>query len=62
MTPVTFYEGLLLPCLLDTELEHDYVWAESAYSGECFEVLLSLGKFESLIHEKGARVAPLRVV
>jgi len=31
----------------------------SAYSGECFEDLLSLGGFESLIHEKGARNHPL---
>ena len=45
----------MLPRLLDPENEHDYVWADSAYSGECFEELLSLGKFESLIHEKGAR-------
>jgi hypothetical protein len=39
--------------------EHDYVWADSAYSGECFNDLLSLGGFESLIHEKGARNHPL---
>jgi IS5 family transposase len=45
----------MLPRLLDPENEHDYVWADSAYSGECSEELLNLGKFESLIHEKGAR-------
>ena len=44
----------MLPRLLDPENKHDYVWADSAYSGECFENLLSLGGFESLIHEKGA--------
>ena len=49
----------MLPRLLDPENEHDYVWADSAYSGECFEDLLSLGGFESLIHEKGARNHPL---
>jgi IS5 family transposase len=49
----------MLPRLLDPENEHDYVWADSAYSGECFEELLSLVKFESLIHEKGARNHPL---
>jgi transposase, IS5 family len=49
----------MLPRLLDPENEHDYVWADSAYSGECFEELLSLGGFESLIHEKGARNHPL---
>jgi transposase, IS5 family len=45
----------MLPRLPDPESKHDYVWADSAYSGECFEELLSLGKFESMIHEKGAR-------
>ncbi|CAK6696139.1 hypothetical protein IFHNHDMJ_01964 [Synechococcus sp. CBW1107] len=49
----------MLPRLLDPENEHDYVWADSAYSDECFEDLLSLGRFESLIHEKGARNHPL---
>ena len=32
---------------------------DSAYSGEFFADLLSLGGFESLIHEKGARNRPL---
>jgi len=41
----------MLPRLLDPKNEHDYVWADSAYSGECFEALLGLGGFESLIHE-----------
>ena len=45
--------------LLDPENEHDFVWADSAYSVECFADLLSLGGFESLIHEKGARNHPL---
>jgi hypothetical protein len=49
----------MLPHLLDPENEHDYRWADSAYSGECFEELLKLGKLESLIHEKGARNHPL---
>jgi transposase, IS5 family len=40
----------MLPKLLDPENEHDYVWADSAYSGECFEDLLSIGGFESQIH------------
>jgi IS5 family transposase len=41
--------------LLDPESEHDCVWADSAYSGECFEEFLSLGGIESMIHEKGSR-------
>ena len=49
----------MLPLLLDPENEHDYVWADSAYSGQCFEDLLSLGGFESRIHEKGSRNHPL---
>lgn len=49
----------MFPRLLDPENEHDYVWADSAYSGECFEDLLNLGGFESLIHENGARNHPL---
>ncbi len=40
-------------------MQHDYVWADFAYSGECFEELLSLGGFESLIQEKGVRNHPL---
>jgi hypothetical protein len=49
----------MLPRLLDPENEHDYVWADSAYTGESFKYLLNLGVFESLIHEKGARNHPL---
>ena len=59
VTPANIHDSQMLPCLLDPENEHDYVWADSAYSGECFEDLLSLGGFESLIHEKGARNNPL---
>jgi len=44
---------------LDPENEHDFVWADSAYSSDSFEQLLSLGGFESLIHEKGTRNHPL---
>jgi len=49
----------MLPKLLDPEDQHDHVWVDSAYSGECFEDLLSLGDFESYIHERGARNHPL---
>ncbi|QPN65280.1 transposase [Synechococcus sp. CBW1006] len=59
VTPANIHDSQLLPRLLDPENEHDFVWADSAYSGECFEDLLSLGGFESLIHEKGARNHPL---
>ena len=45
--------------LLELENQQYYAWADSAYSCECFEDLLSLGGFESCIHEKGARNHPL---
>jgi IS5 family transposase len=59
VTPANIHDSQMLPKLLDPENQHDYVWADSAYSGECFEDLLSLGGFESRIHEKGARNHPL---
>ena len=59
VTPANIHDSQMLPHLLDPENEHDNVWADSAYSGERFEKLLSLGGFESLIHKKGARYKPL---
>jgi IS5 family transposase len=59
VTPANIHDIQMLPHLLDPENEHDYVWADSGYSGDCFEDLLSLGGFECLIHEKGARNNPL---
>ena len=59
ITPANVHDSQMLPSSLDPENEHDFVWADSAYSGESFEQLLSLGGFESLIHEKGARNHPL---
>ena len=34
VTPANIHDSQMLPCLLDPENEHDYVWADSAYSGE----------------------------
>jgi len=45
--------------LLDPENQDDYVWADSAYSGERFKDLLSLAGFKNRIHEKGTRNHPL---
>jgi len=42
----------MLPMLLDPENQDDYVWADSAYSGERFKDLLSLAGFENRIHER----------
>ncbi len=59
VTPANVHDSQMLSRVLDPENEHDCVWVDSAHSGECFEDLLSLGGFESLIHEKGARNHPL---
>ena len=47
------HDSQMIPLLLDPENQDDYVWADSAYSGQRFKDLLSLGGFESRIHEKG---------
>ena len=59
VTPANIHDSQMLPMLLDPENTDDYVWADSAYAGKCFEDLLSLGGFESCIHEKGSRNHPL---
>jgi IS5 family transposase len=59
VTPANIHDSQMLPMLLDPENQDNYVWADSAYSGQCFEDLLSLGGFESRIHEKGSRNYPL---
>jgi len=59
VTPANIHDSQMLLRLLDPEDKHGYVWADAAYSGECFEDLLSLGGFESRIHEMGARNHPL---
>ena len=40
-------------------INNDYVWADSSYSGERFKDLLSLAGFENRIHQKGLRNHPL---
>jgi IS5 family transposase len=59
VTHANIHDSQMLPLLLDPENEHDYIWADSAYSGECFDDLLSLGGFESLIHEKALAIIHL---
>jgi len=49
----------MLPMLLDRENQNKYVWADSTYSGQCFEDLLSRGGFESRIHEKDRAITIL---
>ena len=43
MTPANIHDSQMLPMLLDPENTDDYVWADSAYAGECYENLLNLG-------------------
>jgi transposase, IS5 family len=52
----------MLPMLLDPENQDDYVWADSAYSGERFKDCFSLVGFENRIHEKGSRNHSLSAV
>ncbi len=59
VTPANIHDSQMLPMLLDPENQDDYVWADSAYSGERFKDLLSLTGFENRIHEKGTRNHPL---
>jgi IS5 family transposase len=59
VTPASIHDSQMIAHLLDPENEHDFVWADSAYSGECIRDLLDLAGFESLIHEKGVRNHPL---
>jgi IS5 family transposase len=61
VTAANIHDSQMLPSLLDPENEHDGVWADSAYPGQCFQDLLDRAGFESLIHEKGARNHPLSV-
>ncbi|MGB5136657.1 MAG: transposase [Prochlorococcaceae cyanobacterium] len=59
-TPANVHDSQMLSHLLDPENnKHDYVWADSTYSGECFSDLLNLGGFECLIQENGAHNHPL---
>ena len=50
VTPANIHDSQMLPMLLDPENHDDYVWADSAYSGERFKDLLSLAGFENRIH------------
>ena len=59
VTPASIHDSQMIANLLDPENEHDFVWADSAYSGEGIQDLLDLAGFESLIHEKGVRNHPL---
>lgn len=53
VTPANVHESQMLPHLIDPENKRTYAWADSAYSGEYLESLLSLGGLENLIHGKG---------
>ena len=59
VTPANTHDSQMLPMLLCPENQDDCLWADFAYSGQRFEDLLSLGAFESRIHEKGSLNHPL---
>ena len=46
VTPANIHDSQMLPMLLDPENHDDYVWTDSAYSGERFKDLLSLAGFK----------------
>ena len=60
VTPLNIYDSQMLSMLLDSGNQNDYVWVNSAYSGERFMDLLRLAGFQNRIHEKGSRNHPLR--
>ena len=51
VTSANIHDSQMLPMLLDPENQDDYVWADSAYSGERFKDLLSLAGFANRIHD-----------
>ena len=53
VTAASIHDIQMSPHLLNPEDKHDYVLANSACSGKCFEDLFSLDDFESLIYKKG---------
>jgi IS5 family transposase len=58
-TPTNIHDIQMLSSLLDPKNEHYGVWADFAYSGQCFQNLLGHAGFESLIHENGTLNHPL---
>jgi transposase, IS5 family len=56
VAPANTHESQLLLMPLHPENTDHYVWADSAYVGECFEGVLNLGGFESCIHERPAAI------
>jgi len=56
--PVNIHDCQMLPMLLYSENQDNYVWSDSAYSEQCFADLLSFGGFESRMHETGSRNHP----
>jgi transposase, IS5 family len=62
VTRANIHDSQMLPRLLNPENGHDYFWADSGYSGECFADLLRLGGFERPIQEKAPRKNPLSEV
>jgi transposase, IS5 family len=47
----------MLQMLLDPENKDDYVWADSAYAGECIEDLLGLEALKVAFKKKAAAIS-----
>ena len=59
VTPANIHDSQMLPMLLDSENTDDYVWADYAYAGECFEDLLNLGVLKVAFTKRAATIARL---
>jgi IS5 family transposase len=59
VTPASVHDSQVLGQLLDEDNASDTIWADSAYRSEAIEQVLELMGFDSQIHERAYRNAPL---
>lgn len=59
VTDASVHDSQVLGQLLDEDNQSDAIWADSAYRSEAIESTLELLSFESQIHERAYRNAPL---
>ena len=56
MTPANNHDSQILPMLLDHENTDDYVFADSAYAGECLKIYRVLGALKVAFTKKAAAI------
>jgi transposase, IS5 family len=56
VTPANIHGSQMLPMLLDPENADDYVWADTAYIGECFENLLNFAVLKVAFTKKATTI------